>query len=75
MKTYDIIATFNFEIPANFARYAQWSSDEGGYTEVDNAQTVRVSVPANMAGGFEQALNADSNVIEYAESGELSLEW
>jgi hypothetical protein len=62
---YDIVATFDFEFSPNFV--IEHSTDNGSYTETENAQTIRATVRKNQAVQFEQSLNSDNSVIAYAE--------
>ena len=64
-KTYTIIATEDFQFAPNFV--VEHESDNGVYTETENAQTIRATIRSNMATAFEQSLNTDRNVIEYDE--------
>jgi hypothetical protein len=66
MKTYNILATHDFQIPHSVRSVATYESDYGEYTE-DPYQSVRVTIPDNYATIFELALNADDNVSAYDE--------
>lgn len=66
MKTYNILANMEFHLAPQIAAVAVIDSDYGEYTE-DPYQSVRVIVPDEFAKVLELSLNADDNVIEYAE--------
>jgi len=63
--SYDIVANFDFQFAPNFVLESE--SDNGDYTETENAQSIRATVRKDKAPAFEQSLNADPNVIAYAE--------
>jgi hypothetical protein len=62
---YDIVATFDFQFAPNFV--VEHESDNGSYTETEDAQTIRATVRKSQTSQFEQSLNSDNNVITYAE--------
>jgi len=63
--SYDIVASFDFQFAPNFVLESE--SDNGDYTETENAQSIRATVRKDQATAFEQSLNVDINVIAYAE--------
>lgn len=69
MKIYNILANQDFVLAPQVAKVAEISSDYGAYTE-DPHQSVRVVISDNWAGVLERSLNADDNVIEYAEDSD-----
>jgi hypothetical protein len=69
MKTYDILATMQFQLAPQIAAVAEIDSDNGEYTE-DGNQSVRVIIPAEYATVLELSLNADDNVLNYNEDND-----